>query len=284
MTIHHRTITAGHQQSCAIRGGFLLLCLLISTVFDAVAQRDSLPSIDLGLGWGITHLTANDRLVNYFPYSGFSFSALQFCAVYHHRPGLFELCIDYHSARLLPRNTVAVNYEYNYMDQTGVGGAIGWFRKVGEWAKVARLYLGAEGGGHLDILSEEYRNWLYPVPGSRMSYDFSSIGLSPAFLLEWFKGRASLKLKASMIVFCLSARPEDDYIKRVQTKADFRWRLYSLASYRAAEIALRYHYRLAKGWGISLEYDYRYRSYLTSDDYQYAQHSLLLGFSKAFHL
>lgn len=269
----HRTV---------LRRFILITCLLVSFALDVVAKRDSLPSLDLGLGWGLTHLTSSDRLLNYFPYSGSSSSALQFRAVYKHNSSLFDVRLYYNASRLLPLHTVAVDYEYNYIEQTAVGGAVGWCREVYEWGKVARFYLGAHCSSSIDVQTEEYKNWLYPVPGSRRSYDFSSIALSPSFLFELSQGRSTLKLRASAPIFNLSARPDDDQVKRALTKANFRWHLYSLKSYQAAELAICYRCRLTKRLGISFEYNYHYRTYLTTDVYQYAQHCLLLGFSNSF--
>lgn len=240
-------------------------------------------SVTFNVRSGMIQQTTNDRLLNYYSYSGNATIPISLSGSYRVNKNFFALNLLYYTARLNPLRLPDHSYEYNYIEHRDAEFKLEYFREVVKFKNYIQGYIGLENSSYFAEQTQNYSGLFYPAEGFRKSYDASIINLSPMISVNFRLKKNSLIIKAGYSLLQYAARPDDDYVKQIGLHNVFHWSLYNPEQYKRIFFSAVYQYEISNGFGIALEYTMLYRTYTSSGNYyKYLRNSWLLGVFKTF--
>jgi hypothetical protein len=108
------------------------------------------------------------------------------------------------------------------------------------------------------------------------------MNIAPDLLINFNLHKNELVVKAGYSLINYASRPDDNYVKQIGLKNDFRWKLYLPKTYTGIQFSLSYRYHLSKKVSVCAEYDVKYHSYSSPNACKYLQKSYLAGITKSF--
>lgn len=261
---------------------YLLIIFLLVACKLIYGQHTQQNKVSVYVKSGLIQQTTNDRLLNYYNYSG-NAMAFSLYGSYVRNKNLLTLNLLHQTTKLYPINLINNYYAYNYIQHRDTELKLEYFREMTKLNNYIVAYIGVENISHITLQKETYKSLLFNnAEEIRKSYDVSAISLSPMLLVNFRLKKNNLILKTGCSLLHYAARPDDNFVKQTGLENKIHWNLFWPKEYKSILFSATYQYEISNAFGVMAEYNILYRTYSSFNDYKYLRYSYLLGVGKTF--
>ena len=259
---------------------FIFFLFIIEQV---ICQQTKQKIFNLKASTGLASYKINDRLLNYYNYSGLSFLPINIVGEYIYAKNLFVMDLYNNKSKLTPQDIQTAYYTENYIKQWDAHLKIEYYRNILVMDKNIEIYAGISNNSNVSSQEEYYSNLLFEyAKGYRKTYRLSLLDISTNVLINIRYNKSFLRLKSGYSLINYSARPDDNFVKQFGIQDASIWKFSTPENHVGLEFSIFYQLNSWEKTGITAEYNFLYNSFYSPISLRYLKMLFLIGINKTF--